>query len=336
MLKILGVPIDNSATSYHRLLQPLFSFNNSEKVQFLNTDNLEQYSWCEVIYTQCLYSPSAYEFYRDLVRSGKKLVIDYDDDYLNTPNNIPNKTSIINRETGLQTPILGEERNYWVKAFLRLSDHIVVTTEELKKLYEPFCNSISVIPNCVSQDMRRDYPKNFEPDKVCILWSGSTSHIADLEILVEPLTKISEKYANKIEIHFQGSLDFNKVFKNIPIKIHTTVSFQEYLNSIQEINPDIALLPLENNSFNNCRSNLKYLQMSLMESSVIASPVGPYTEIENNVNGLIANSSVDWFNAIEKLILNSGLRKTLVDNSKLIINKYDISNFLDKWARVCS
>lgn len=336
MKKILGIPIGNHATSYHRLVQPLYILKqNGLPIDFLGQpeDQLHQYATSDILFAQCLYAPGAYSFYNKLVRHGKRLVLDYDDNYFYIPENSPERSVVMNRRTGKVSELSQATRQYWVKAFLRLAHTVIVPNEALKKLYEPHCTHIEVIPNLVSQDMKRDIPKKTHSE-IKLLWTGSSSHLPDLEILKEPLSKILKKYPN-VKLYLQGPLDFEKIFPEIAFTKLPPVDFSEYLNLIQSIDADIALLPLLPNEFNVCKSNLKYLQMTLMEAACVASNVGPYSTLNHRNNAMLATTSEDWYSMLEELVINETLRASILKNAKNDVEQfYMIENNVKRWENV--
>lgn len=336
MKKILGIPLGNHATSYHRIIQPLYTLlQDGYSVQFLGEESqqLAQYKEADIIYIQALYTPDAYEFYRDQVKLGKKLIIDFDDDYFNIPEDSPEQTYVITK-TGENILFSKEKRIHWVKAFLRLADTVVVTTPVLKELYEPYSQKIIIIPNYVSEDMCRDIPKT-ENEKVRVLWSGSASHQPDLALLEGPFAQLLSSNL-PLEIHCQGPLDFAKIFKSDKVISHPGTSFAEYLNTIQAINPDVAVCPLKENPFNLAKSNLKYLQMSLMEAAVVASDYGEYhNTITSEVDGILVKDSDSWIKQITYLVTNKDYRKALVQNALQKVKKeYMIENGKKRWKAI--
>lgn len=339
--KVLGIPIDNSATSYHRVIQPLhYLAQEGLDIQFLGDpeNQPQQYAQSDILYIQCLYAPDAYNFYLEQKKQGKHIVIDFDDDYINIPDDSPEQTEIIDKKTGESYKFPTKLRALYVKMFIALADIVVVSTETLKALYGPFAKKILVIPNCVSQDMKRDKPK-LPNEKIRILWSGSASHKPDLLEAAEKgyLQQINEKYADKVEFHFQGPLNFSEIFPGLPHVAHPTVDFGDYLNVIQDINPDISIAPLKPNIFNAAKSNLKYLQMTLMESAFIGQSYHPYAEIESGHDGFLAEGTSSWVKALSKLIESADTRKKVVTNAmKYVEARYMIEKHINSWRSVIS
>jgi len=339
--KVLGIPIDNSATSYHRVIQPLHQLmQEGLNIQFLGEQEkqLEQYAWADILYIQCLYAPDAYNFYFEQKRQGKHIIIDFDDDYINIPEDSPEQTEIIDSKTGEVFRFPTQLRTLYVKMFVGLADVVVVTTETLKKLYGPFAKKIVVIPNCMSQDMKRDIPKT-PNEKVRILWSGSASHKPDLLEANEKgyLQQIHQKYGDKVEFHFQGPLNFSEIFPNLPLVSHPVASFGDYLNVIQDINPDIAIAPLKNNIFNHAKSNIKYSQMTLMEAAFIGENLNPYVAIDNGHDGFLADGATSWTKALSKLVESPELRQKIVGNAtKYVESHFMIKKQVSKWRELIS
>ena len=334
--KVLGIPIDNSATSYHRVVQPLYELAlKGHPVQFLGPpiSQPEQYKWADILYTQCLYTPDAFSFYTEQKEEGKRIIVDFDDDYINTPQDAESPTRIIDKESGKAHEFPAGMRSIYVKMFIQLADVVVVTTEALRNVYSPWAKNIVIIPNCVSEAMRRDKPKTPNA-KTRILWSGSVNHLQDLDMLKAPLENLHQKYGDSIELHFQGSLDFKSVFTDLPIVSHDIVSFGDYLDKIQEINADIFLAPLEKTPFNAARSNLKYSQMTLMGSAFVATNYGPYSTIDHEIDGMLVNSENDWVKHISRLIDTPIFRNCLVANATETIDSYMIKHHLNRWKKL--
>lgn len=339
MKNILAVPIDNSATAYHRIVQPMHYLKElGYPIQFLGSkeEQLEQFEWADILYIQCLYAPGAYQFYLEQRKKGKKIIIDFDDDYINIPEDSPEQTEVVDAITGETFRFSPELRSFWIKLFLALADKVVVTTKTLRSLYQPFVQErVIIIPNCVSFDMRRDQPKRVHSE-IRILFTGSASHLPDLEIIKAPLNRVYDLYKDSVKFIFQGPIDFSKVL-NFPFEQISEVSFGEYLNLIQSIDADIGLLPLKKNDFNNAKSNLKYCQLSLLDICCVASDFGPYSDIESGINGFKCKTEDDWVFSLTKLIEDSQLRCNCIDSAlKKIYDNNIIDLHLDKWKTLLS
>jgi hypothetical protein len=73
---------------------------------------------------------------------------------------------------------------------------------------------------------------------------------------------------------------------------------------------DISVAPLEvKNPFCEAKSELKYYEAALVDVPTVASPTEPFaSNIDDGRTGLLANSTGQWFESLEALVLNSDLR----------------------------
>lgn len=118
-----------------------------------------------------------------------------------------------------------------------------------------------------------------------------------------------------------------------------TKDINNYYQHYKEL--DILLVPLEDNDFNNCKSQLKVIEAAFSNTAVIASNTGPYTvdlvnaiekggNINENGNALLVDTKrnhKDWVKYITKCANNPELVKMLKRNlQKDICEKYDLRN----------
>ena len=117
-----------------------------------------------------------------------------------------------------------------------------------------------------------------------------------------------------------------------------TVDEYKYMEHYNEI--DVLLIPLEENDFNVCKSELKFIEAGMMDTAVIASNFGPYTIGSKNFfeKGGIINEDgncilidnrkahKEWAKAIEKLVKNPDYIEKLQKNMKKHVSEnYDMN-----------
>lgn len=77
---------------------------------------------------------------------------------------------------------------------------------------------------------------------------------------------------------------------------------------------DVSLVPLEQNMFSACKSELKLIEAGFKKKAVIVSNVKPYDNIitkENCLSILPSRNHIEWFTNMRKLILNPEMVKDL-------------------------
>ncbi len=103
---------------------------------------------------------------------------------------------------------------------------------------------------------------------------------------------------------------------------------------------DVSLAPIEENTFNEVKSQLKVIEAGFYGKAIIAQNFGPYTidltnaiqfggTIDETANSIMIDTKKnhkDWYIAIKKLITNSDLVKTLQTNlNKTIKDSYSMN-----------
>lgn len=104
----------------------------------------------------------------------------------------------------------------------------------------------------------------------------------------------------------QAHINQQPTLKNVGyLKSYPLHTYQSVLNSLEL---DCGLAPLHNTIFNNCKSNLKWLEYSAMGLPTIASNVIPYQYgIEHGVTGyLVDNIPEAWTEALANVSLTVG------------------------------
>lgn len=155
-----------------------------------------------------------------------------------------------------------------------------------------------------------------ENDKVKIGFAGSIDRAQDLnEILEETITKLVEKYEDKIEIEFMGAKPAfcDKLgLKHLPYQD----GYDAYTAFMAKCNWDIGLAPMPESEFHRCKYFNKYVEYASFGIVGIYSNVEPYVYgIRDGENGLLVNNNTsEWLNALIKLIEDEKYRKTLSKN----------------------
>lgn len=100
------------------------------------------------------------------------------------------------------------------------------------------------------------------------------------------------------------------------IELLGAVDFEKYIRLLSEC--QISIAPLEATLFNECKSNIKWLEASALEIPTIASGRAEFRNvITNGLDGYICNSMEDWKAALETLVDNRLLREAMGQRAKI-------------------
>lgn len=151
-----------------------------------------------------------------------------------------------------------------------------------------------------------DKPTN-NSSKIRIFW-GALNRKEEADFLAPIINKILKKYTHVELLVIHDEHLFNQI--ESPNKVWSpAVSYTTYLDKLSSC--DIALLCLNDNVGNSCKSNLKFIEASSFGIACICSPTVYETCVTDGKNGLIARSSTDWLNHLERLINDHIFRSTL-------------------------
>lgn len=346
-MKILGLERDDKACNFYRVFQPLNKIAEHELADCqlieYGADIASEESFRKVLESDIVLIPRPQsvewlDFVTAVRRAGKVVVADYDDDPFDVnPYNPYYRFSGI-KEFEVVWPNDGYREWLWkdgmkdekgqvffdieanihrrdmCRATFGKSDLVTCTTKQLQDVFSKVNKNTVVLPNFINLDT---YPpgKMMPNDKVRIGWQGGVSHFEDLEMLLPIITKTSKKH--DIDFCYFGDYRLGKMFEQVRGYRHEQwVPIDVYPYKLKLMNFDIGLAPLVDNSFNRCKSAIKYFEYSAVGTPTIASNIPPYSEvITNMVDGILVNSEEEWSEAITMLIDNQQLRKKLADRA---------------------
>jgi hypothetical protein len=105
---------------------------------------------------------------------------------------------------------------------------------------------------------------------------------------------------------------------------HKWVGTMDFPKELVSLDLDIALVPLIDDIYNRCKSNIAVQEFGILGIPVVASPV----ENQKNMPVLYANSNAEWYDQIEKLIKNKKFRKAQGENLRTHLKKnWDVDKF---------
>ncbi|MEH2920908.1 glycosyltransferase [Samsonia erythrinae] len=205
-----------------------------------------------------------------------QIVLEYDDFLSNIP------VRSIHRKDFSQSVIGGLRR------CIEVADWLVVSTVPLAEELSKFHSDIRIAQNRLNPLWWRHLRSQRRVGKkIRIGWAGGSSHSGDLDIL-RPVMKALE---NKVEWVFMGMKP-----EGVKCEFHAGVPIEFYPQKTASLNLDLALVPLEYNQFNVCKSNLRLLELGACGVPVICTDIEPY-RCGLPVT-LVNNRFKDWMEAI--------------------------------------
>jgi glycosyltransferase involved in cell wall biosynthesis len=196
---------------------------------------------------------------------------------------------------------------------MREADAVTVTTPELAEKYSRYNELVFPLPNCIDHE-DPIWSRKMSPggEDVVVGWAGSPTHLEDFRMVVSSLERLCRRYPH-VKVAVGGPEDVFALLDGIPEnqKIYLPpVGFNDYPGMLARF--DIGLVPLVDNEFNRCKSDLKGLEYSCLGIPFLASPLPSYKRlVVEGENGFLCSSPREWYGRLCFLVENPATRKKM-------------------------
>jgi glycosyltransferase involved in cell wall biosynthesis len=350
---LIRCPEQATGIEYYRQLQPHDYMSRDENYKMFRTPSIfgmkkEELETMEIVqYARHIEGTTdrAKQAFTQLRKQGTKIVFDIDD-YWHVPTH---HRMYRTYKDGMTDHV------YWC---IKNADVVTTTTEFLADKIKPYNKNVYVIPNALEYNVGQWNIRKIDSPRVRFGWVGGVYHDRDLEILRHHIKDIYNEVDNKLfqfcvagfNIHegvinpfylkleemFSDGYNVNKnyaeylkLFSNFaehygfnqPYRRIWSLPVEQYGQIYNEL--DVALIPLEDNTFNSCKSQLKLIEAGMMKKSALVSNVAPYNAESFPVPFL---GDDDWTDAIKYMVNNRSLREDTADAlHEYVINNYSLS-----------
>lgn len=325
LARILAQPGDRQACGFYRVSAPLLALAQKGLVQgwdtteFYNPIEIERFSPDTVIF-QRPYTDLQLDFIQQTQRHSQSLrVFELDDLITQIPSGNINRNNF---------PSDVEKR---LKRAAAACDRVIVSTEALARQLKSWHEDIRVVPNYLPSDTWLGLqPQALNDTKPRIGWAGAYGHEGDLLLMESIFKELGDS------VHWV-------VFGHCPTplrpyvhELHEHTKISDYPAKLASLNLDLAIAPLEINSFNEAKSHLKILEYGILGYPVICTDISPYQGLYPVTR--VNNQSKNWVKAIREHIndrqecRNKGeVLKAYVQEHWLLEN--NLNRWLQAWLR---
>lgn len=227
-----------------------------------------------------------------LFRARIPVVYDLDDMLLDVPEQHPSFAGL-------------RSRGPFIRWGLQQADLVTASTEFLAdELRRKTRQPVRVQPNLVDTALFRRAGVPSTDGGFRFLVSGTSTHVRDWALVERPLKRILDSHAGSVEAVFFGAVPRGLTGHPGVHCVPFEGDYRAYASRLAGLQVDAALVPLEDSTFNRCKSNIKWLEYSCLGIPGVYSKVGPYVEsIEHLRTGLLTENSEDsWFDAMMCLL----------------------------------
>jgi glycosyltransferase involved in cell wall biosynthesis len=200
-------------------------------------------------------------------------------------------------------------------------DYITTTNRYLRNIISFNTNKpttkIRVLPNYIDLDNIYTHRSPFKnTNDITLMHFGSTTHFIDLqdEVFEKGIDMIMKDYPNVV-LKTVGAL-IPKYKYRWGRRYINDYGHQDVYKWIKERFPvfmdetDIFVCPLANNRYTRCKSDIKRLEVASASKPFVATRIRQYEEsINDGVDGMLCDTSHEWYEKIKVLIDDVELRR---------------------------
>lgn len=202
-------------------------------------------------------------------------------------------------------------------------DAITTTTEYLANKLRKLNPNVFVCPNFYEPNWF-NVKNRANSGPLRIGWTGGVNHVGDLAMITPAIKRLKEKYGVKVVTRGDPRI---KELWGKDVESFPPVPIKYYPEALASMAIDIGICPLEDNEFNKCKSEIKFMEYSLLGIPSVCSP----TVYEHVPVSTVARTEDEWVEKLSKLIESEQLRrnqgtvaKAWVQENKNINNNWKV------------
>jgi glycosyltransferase involved in cell wall biosynthesis len=193
-----------------------------------------------------------------------------------------------------------------LKEMLQIATIVTTTTEVVARRLK-VTDKNAIIPNYYDANNSSWQNAHFRHKTINIGWCGTTTHRADFSLCENAVKRILTEYPNT-KIVIGGDDEIYARFREFPQSQRQFLPFMQYDDyPLMLAQFDILLAPLQDDWFNQAKSDIKLVEAGAVGIPVVVSPISFYKLWPGVV---VAEGSDDWYNGIKGLVTDEETRKT--------------------------
>ncbi|MBI5632848.1 MAG: glycosyltransferase family 4 protein [Nitrospirae bacterium] len=241
---------------------------------------------------------------REILAGGPKTLFDFDD-------------AIYTRPGPPRSFIAAWRVRRRLHLWLREADIVTTANRFLADYARQYSSSVVLVPMAIDTGIWKPTAKK-ESSQITIGWAGAPVNIPNIERIGPALCVLLKKYPSLRLAVFSGK----KPSLPCPFEFH---QFMPGAEPAFVQNLDIGLLPLPDEEYSKGKSPIKAIQYLACGVPVVGNVQGATAEILKQNNSIRVSSQDDWINALEVLIHDRNLRRSLGEEGRqLILDQHSI------------
>jgi hypothetical protein len=149
-------------------------------------------------------------------------------------------------------------------------------------------------------------------------YMGTSGHAADLDTILPAICDVMEKVPS-LQFELFGTIRMPSVLEGFGRRVRhlsPVADYREFVAKLRSLGWWIGLAPLEDNSFNRCKADTKWVEYSQAGIAVIASDLPVYERACADGAGILAHTPEQWSRSCLELLYRPQLRVVTVQKAQ--------------------
>lgn len=146
-------------------------------------------------------------------------------------------------------------------------------------------------------------------------YMGTAGHSADLAMIMPAVCEIMESIPG-LQFEVFGTIKMPSPLERFGSRVRhvpPVADYSEFLPFLRSLGWWVGLAPLEDNIFNRCKADTKWVEYSLAGAAVVASALPVYHRACEHGAGILAATNSQWSQSIRKLVNEPQERTRMID-----------------------
>jgi glycosyltransferase involved in cell wall biosynthesis len=200
------------------------------------------------------------------------------------------------------------------------SDLLYVSTAELGRRFDEYGLRTPIVAGDVYcsvsiEQIGASLPPATGP---VIGYMGTSGHSADLAMIMTAIVEVMETIP-ELQFEVFGTIEMPSDLARFGSRVRhiaPVADYAEFLNRLRSLGWWVGLAPLEDNRFNRCKADTKWVEYSMAGMATVASDLPVYHRACADGSGVLAQSNRDWADAIRQLIYHPDLRAKTIERAQ--------------------
>lgn len=339
-MKLVAIvpPNDGNASTWWRIHQPFRALSVQHRTRIYTYEEVDKADFDgAIVILHRLISYDARDYVRFIRDKGAKAVLYSLDDYTTNKDALEEYLIASGAMSSMSIKVVMDNIAAQIKT-IQACDGLICSTFDLANLvYDDVEVRADVVPNGIPLDfwyeaLDLNTPYQNQDDYVYIGWAGGRRPEADLEPMAKAWGRIARE---RNDVKFVvGGWQADVIDRNIEDYLDRRISLKwasltEWPKSMQV---DIGCCALVNTLFNLGKSPIKYFEYTASGAACIFSTPIYTTVAADCLNGRVADTEDEWYEALNNLVNSKALRKQFRQAASYdVMNYYSLEATLIDW-----